>query len=140
VFGILPKAGQFSFSNVRMLAASGGIGILICIALPIAALILAIPLFSLVLGIVIFAVWFLGLFLAPVTVANFVGRAILRREDSKLSTRALSLLIGLVLVIIAVNLPFVGGVITFILMLLGLGALAIALYQTWASRRQLVEA
>jgi hypothetical protein len=139
LFGIMPKARRFSFSNIRMLAASGGIGILVFIALPVAALILAIPLFSLPIGILIFAIWFVGLFMAPVTVANYIGCAMLRREDSKPSTRALALLIGLFLVVVAVNLPYVGTVINLLLIFIGLGALAISFYQTWVSRRQTAE-
>ncbi len=135
LFGIMPKAGRFSFSTGRTLAASGGIGILIFIVLPVVALILAIPLFSLPIGLVIFALWFLGLFLAPVIVANYIGRAILRREDEKISTRALALIIGLGIVVVAVNLPYVGAALNFLLILMGLGALAITGQQTWALRR-----
>jgi hypothetical protein len=136
LFGMIPKAGQFSFSTARALFTSGGIGLLLFIVLPIAALFLAIPLFSLPVGFLFFVLWFVGLFLGPIVVAGYIGRIILKREDATLSTTALALIIGLLIIVVAVNIPYIGPVLNFLLILIGLGALAISGSKSWALRRQ----
>jgi cytoskeletal protein CcmA (bactofilin family) len=137
LFGMMPKAGQFSFSTARVLFTSGSVGLLIFVAMPIAALFLAIPLFSLPIGFLFFVLWFIGLFLGPIVVANYIGRIILKREDATLSTTARTLIIGLVIVVVVVNIPYIGPVLNFLLILIGLGALAIAGCKSWALHRRI---
>jgi hypothetical protein len=60
----------------------------------------------------------------------------LRTQDEKMSSAALSLVIGLIIVIICVDLPYIGGVINFLLVLIGLGALVMTAYQQFGSRNQ----
>jgi hypothetical protein len=136
LFGIMPKAGQFSFSTPRALFTSGGVGLLLFIVMPVAALFLAIPLFSLPIGFLFFVLWFVGLFLGPIVVASYIGRIILHREDATLSTTALALIIGLVIIIIVVNIPYIGPVLNFLLILFGLGALAISGSRSWTLHRR----
>jgi hypothetical protein len=62
-------------------------------------------------------------------VAEFIGRSLTKESG------AMALLAGIVLVIVAVNLPWIGGLINFVLCLLGLGAIAMALYSV-ANRRR----
>ena len=52
-----------------------------------------------------------------------------------MSSVALTLLIGLFIVIVAVNLPFIGDVLNFLLILIGLGALVMTVYQMSGLRR-----
>jgi hypothetical protein len=46
-----------------------------------------------------------------------------------LASTLLPLLVGLVIIIVAVNLPYIGGILNFLLMLIGFGALIIAIYR-----------
>jgi len=73
--------------------------------------------------------WLLGLYLAKIVIAKCIGSAILGARDSSLSSTLLPLLLGLVIVIIAVNLPYIGGILNFILMLIGFGALVMTVYR-----------
>jgi hypothetical protein len=126
---VFPIVGRASLSTVRAILTSGGIGFLVAVATPVAAIILAITMIGLPIAIVSLALWLLGLYLSKIVIAKCIGNAILGSESNKLSVRALGLVIGLVIVIIAVNLPFIGGVLNFVLMLIGIGVLAKALYR-----------
>jgi hypothetical protein len=68
--------------------------------------------------------------LSTIIVAEFIGRSMTQ------NTGAVALLAGLLIVIVAVNLPWIGGLINFLLCLLGLGALVITVYRTYGRPRQ----
>jgi hypothetical protein len=130
LFLIFPKAGRPSLSSVRALFTSGGIGFLVAVATPIAAIILAITLIGIPIGLVAIGLWLLGLYLAKIIIAKCIGNAILGAKADRLSTTALALIIGLVIVIVAVNLPYIGSILNFVLILIGVGSLAKALYRS----------
>jgi hypothetical protein len=73
------------------------------------------------------ALWLAGLYFSKIIVAEFVGRSLMK------SSGAVPLLAGLILVIVAADLPWVGTLINWLLMLLGLGAMALTIYRN-ASR------
>jgi hypothetical protein len=126
---IFPIVGRASLSTVRAILTSGGVGFLVAVATPVAAIILAITMIGLPIALVSLALWLLCLYLSKIIVAKCIGNAIFGSESNKLSVRALGLIIGLVIVIITVNLPFIGGVLNFVLMLIGMGVLAKVLYR-----------
>jgi len=51
------------------------------------------------------------------------------KRDQRFGSVASVLLVGLVVISIAVNLPYIGGVISFLLTLIGFGMLLIELYR-----------
>jgi len=51
-----------------------------------------------------------------------------------MSNAALSLLVGLVLVIVATNIPFIGGILKVLLTLIGLGAFLIAAWRLFKGK------
>jgi hypothetical protein len=135
LFWLFPSTGRVSLSTARSLLTSGGVGFLALVATPVAAVILAITLIGLPIAIVALAFWLLCLYLAKIVIARCIGGAIVASSGGRGST-ALALIAGLVVVIIAVNLPFIGGVLNFLLILIGLGALVITLHRTsgWSSK------
>jgi hypothetical protein len=136
LYWIFPQIGRIPLSNGRFALMSGGIGFLAAVATPIAALLLGITVIGLPIALVALVLWLLGLYLSKIIVARYVGGAILRTQDEKMSSAALSLVIGLIIVIICVDLPYIGGVINFLLVLIGLGALVMTAYQQFGSRNQ----
>jgi cytoskeletal protein CcmA (bactofilin family)/anti-sigma factor RsiW len=102
---------------------SGGIGLAAAVTLPVAAFILCITIVGLPLGILTFVLGALGLYFAKTIVAQIVGRGLLRNAESPPHFAA-TLFLGLVVVIVAINLPFVGGIINVALTLVGLGIIA----------------
>ena len=128
LFWLFPGASRVSFSSGRAVLTSGGVGFLAAIAAPVAAVILAITLVGLPIALVTIVVWLLGLYLAKIVVARYVGEVIMGNKGGAMSSRIIALLVGLVVVVVAVNLPFIGGIINFLLLLIGLGALAMTVY------------
>ncbi|HEY3379258.1 MAG TPA: hypothetical protein VGL77_17395 [Armatimonadota bacterium] len=102
-------------------------GLIILIVTPLAVLIVMATVIGIPLALI--ALWIYGtaLFLSPIVLAIFVGRAILRRRTDALY---LSLLIGVVLFILVRLIPILGGLVAFIALLLGLGAF----FLTWQAR------
>jgi hypothetical protein len=108
---------------------AGGIGFIALVTVPVAFIILAVTVIGLPIALLSLALWAAGLYFAKIMVAEFVGRSVTK------TTGAVSLLAGLVLVVFAVNLPWIGTLINFLLMLAGLGAIAVMIYKSAFERR-----
>ena len=130
LFWAFPVLRRVPLAGVRAMLVSSGVGFLILIAMPVAALVLAVTLIGLPAGLVAAAVWGLGVYVSKIVVAHFLGTALLRSGREDLGSMALALLAGLVLVLIAVSLPYVGGIVNLLLVILGLGASGIVLYRS----------
>jgi hypothetical protein len=138
LFWLFPGVSRVSLSTGRALLTSGGIGFLAAVAAPVAALILAITLIGLPIAFVIIALWLLGLYLAKIVIAKCVGEAIMRKRCDGMSAVAVALIVGLVVIAVAANLPLIGGIVNFFLFLIGLGALVITAYRVsgWRSKAE----
>jgi hypothetical protein len=109
---------------------AGGLGFAVLVTVPIAAIVVACTFIGIPLALSSLAIWLGALYLAKIIVAEFVGRTVFK------AGKAMSLLGGLAVVIVAVNLPFLGGLINFLFILLGLGALVLTAYRTnWRGPR-----
>jgi cytoskeletal protein CcmA (bactofilin family) len=125
---IFPKLRGAGFSDIVSVLKSGGIGFLLVFATPIAALCVAITVIGIPVALIGVVAWLLGLYLAKIVVANFIGRTLLTSQGEGMGSVALALLVGLVLTFVAINLPYIGGLIHFVLVLVGFGALAVNVY------------
>ncbi|HZQ92908.1 MAG TPA: polymer-forming cytoskeletal protein [Terriglobales bacterium] len=110
-------------------ARSLGIGFLVCVAIPIAAVIVGITLIGLPIALFSLAAWLAGLYAAKIVIAAIVGRALLRpqpaaRPSGRMGDFAVALLVGLVIVYVAMNLPIIGVIVKFLVILTGLGLIA----------------
>jgi cytoskeletal protein CcmA (bactofilin family) len=113
---------------------SAGIGITALVSVPIIAVIVAITLIGLPFALVAMFTWILGIYLATIVVGAAIGRMIMA-DDKSLS---LTLLVGLTIVMVVVNLPLIGGIVAFIFTIIGLGMLVQFLFSV-VSRRELSE-
>ncbi|MFB3103764.1 MAG: hypothetical protein ACE1ZA_02445, partial [Pseudomonadales bacterium] len=98
---------------------TAGVGFLIMVSVPIMAVLVAFTLVGVPLSFIAIAAWLLSLYLAKIVVGAVVGRMLLSQSGSLPWT----LLAGLTIVIVAVNLPFIGGIINLVLTIVGLGLL-----------------
>ena len=106
----------------------GGIGLVALISVPVIAVIIGATLVGLPVALIVFALWMALLYFAKIITAWYLGRLMLggrndagdAQGDSQTNT-ALILLVGLVTVIVASNLPFVGGIIGFLMSIIGAG-------------------
>jgi hydrogenase/urease accessory protein HupE len=65
--------------------------------------------------------WMSGLYVAPLLVAMPIGRGILQGGASPPASFVPALLVGLVVVTVLVNVPYVGGIVRLVVIVLGLG-------------------
>jgi hypothetical protein len=129
LFWVVPALSQVSLASSRDLLVSAGVGIAALIGLPVASLVAAITLIGLPLGLMGFAAWIVAVYIAKIVVAGFLGRSLLEKSEDSTRPVALVLLTGLALVFIAFNLPYVGALVNFFLIVLGLGILVMKIYQ-----------
>ncbi|HMP77341.1 MAG TPA: hypothetical protein PKE12_13685 [Kiritimatiellia bacterium] len=98
------------------------------IFLPLAAILLMVTLVGLPLGLIVAAAWGSLLYLAKVIVALAVGSMLLRRSGpQRFPHVALALLTGLAALYTATFIPVIGGALSLVVGILGLGGLLLAL-------------
>jgi cytoskeletal protein CcmA (bactofilin family) len=118
---LFPAAFTFRADTLVAILRKLGVGFLLLVATPIAAVLVAITLIGLPLGLIALALWLLGLYLAKIFVAAWVGQTWMEPPAGKAGPFVLALLLGLVVVYVAMNLPYVGGLLHFLIFLMGLG-------------------
>ena len=118
---LAPGATAVRFENPAAALRMLGVGFLCVVATPVAAVIAGVTLVGLPLALVALGVWALGIYLAKIPVAFFLGRTILGPRGP--GGPAPALLVGLLAVFIAVNLPWVGWIVNLALTLVGVGVL-----------------
>jgi cytoskeletal protein CcmA (bactofilin family) len=128
-FWVFPSLARLSLDTSQALLIAAGLGFLGLVVPPIAAIIISITLIGLPLGLIMLAAWIVAGYLAKIVIAVFLGRSMLASREVQAPALALTLLAGLVPIYIAINLPYVGGLISFVLILLGLGGLMKTIYQ-----------
>lgn len=129
LFWLFPGLRRTSFNDASTILKSGGIGFLAIVATPVAAIIIGITVVGLPLALVSVTALLTGLYLAKITVAEFIGRALFGPAEGMSPGAVLGLLAGLVPIAVAVNLPYVGGLINFLLILIGFGSLLTAAWR-----------
>ncbi len=109
---------------------TAAIGLVTVVSVPIAAVLVAVTLVGLPISFMAIAAWLLGLYLAKIVVGAVIGQLLLSESDSLPRT----LFVGLLIVLIAVNLPFIGGILNLVLTIVGLGMLVQFLIGTLPGR------
>lgn len=114
-----------------------GLGLAILVCVPFVTVILLITIIGIPLALLVIPLYLLLLFLGWVTTALFVGQrglAMLRpARPVTLGPRLLSLFAALVALWAARHVPFIGGLIGFVALIAGIGALV---WQAWSGREQ----
>jgi hypothetical protein len=72
-------------------------------------------------GLLVLGLWLAALYVAQILVATLVGRGFLQKADAPPASIAPVLIVGLAFVAVSVNLPYVGGLMRFVVLVLGLG-------------------
>lgn len=134
LFWLFPALSTLRPQSGGELLKSVGVGFLILVAVPVGAVLVGITLVGLPIGLMGLAAWLTALYLAKILVAAYVGQQLLARPASAApSVVALPLLVGLVLVLVAINLPFVGKLVHLLTLLLGLGLVYSQVRRLWTA-------
>jgi len=75
--------------------------------------------------------WLIALYTAGIVIAGHVGRLLL---DGDAHHRALPLLLGLVILFVLINIPFLGGVVRLMAVVIGFGLITQWLRGIWVER------
>ena len=129
LFRLVPALAPSRFISGTDWLKAGGVGFLTLVAVPVAAIIVAVTVIGLPIAIVSVVLYLIACYFAKIIVAEFVGRSVMQASG------VVSLLAGIFLVVVSVNLPWIGSLINFVLILLGLGAIALTVYNTLVYRR-----
>lgn len=99
---------------------TAGIGLVTLVSVPTIAVLFAITLVGLPFSVMALCAWILCIYLAKIVVGVFVGRLMLS-GTKYLENDTLVLLAGIGVIIVAINLPYIGGFLSFVLTLVGIG-------------------
>ena len=133
VLWLVPSLRRMSVDSGGEAVTAAGVGLVTLVAVPIIALMTAVTLIGLPVALLAFLLWLIGLYFAKILFAHFLGRILLERVDRP-PHLALALIIGLLIVLILVNVPFLGGLVNFVLTITGLGMLVIYVWGRFQGR------
>ena len=126
--GVLATSSDF----VRCL----GFGFVALIATPILLLLCAITVVGIPIAILGSFVYLTVLFVSMIVVAALVGSAILGADSDSAQSFGAALLLGLVVVVAVMNIPFVGGLLRLLIGLAGMGLVISTLLEMWRAPRR----
>ncbi len=128
LFALMPKFSQDAVKSAEQYGAAAGLGVLVGISVPIAAIIACITVVGLFIGVSTFFLWYASLYYAQVVVGAVVGQWLMGRtsEPWPLIGR---MAVGLVIVRLCTTIPHVGGWVKLAAVVWGIGAISLALYR-----------
>jgi len=121
-----PVLRTLSLPTVGAALRSGGIGLVAAIVLPIAAVLACFTIVGAPIGILTLVLGAIGLYFAKTVLAQMIGRMLFQSPAGP-PHYAATLIAGLAVVMIAINLPVVGGIVNFVLTVLGFGMIVTVL-------------
>jgi cytoskeletal protein CcmA (bactofilin family) len=127
LFQLMPQFSREAVANVERYGASFGLGVLVFFGIPIAAIIACVTVVGLFVGISTFFIWYASLYYAQLVVGAMVGQWLMGRTNETWPMIG-RMAVGIVLVRLATVLPILGGWIKFGVILWGLGAISLAIY------------
>ena len=112
---------------------TAGIGMVTLVSVPIIAVITAITLVGLPVSFIAILAWLVSIYVAKIVVGAFIGRSLL--SATKYADQiAIVLLVGVTAIIVAINLPWIGGIVNFVLTIVGLGLIVQRLFSALSAR------
>jgi hypothetical protein len=122
LFWLFPRLRDVSLAGGVEGLKTAGLGLIALVSMPIIAVLFAITIIGLPFTVVGLFGWIVLLYFSKIVLAWVMGDMMLRATD-KSGSLPLTLLAGLVVLMIATNLPVFGGVISFLFMIVGMGLL-----------------
>ena len=130
LFRVTPRLEEERLGSGREAVNTAAFGALALIGTPVAVFLGLITLVGAPLALLLGGGWVACLYLAGIVSAGLLGQRLLD-DDPR---RPVPLLIGLVILFIAINLPFIGGALRLIAVVIGLGVIVQALREFWGDR------
>lgn len=131
VHAIVPGLFSGHLSTAADFMRSLGFGFVALIATPIALVLCLVTVVGIPIGILGIFVYLTTLFISVIVVAALIGGSITGVEPESAHGFGLALLLGLVIVLVAMNLPFVGGLLRLLIGLTGMGLVVTTSLDLW---------
>ena len=106
-----------------------GLGFAVLAGVPVAIILIAITLVGLPASLMLLVFYLVAIYLAKIWVGAFLGQILLKQAGETKSDWLLGLLIGLLILTVVGFIPYLGGLVHFGVVCLGLGAFAWQLYR-----------
>jgi len=106
-----------------------GLGLGVLAGVPLAIIVIAVTLVGLPISVMLLMVYLTGIGLAKVWVGAYLGQMLLKPAQATTGDWVLGLLVGLLIITVVGFIPYLGGLIRFGVLCLGLGAFAAQLYR-----------
>jgi hypothetical protein len=123
----VPALRRIPFDGIGDALRSSGYGLVALVATPIIAVLACVTVVGLPIGFIAFLLWLIALYVAKLIVAQVVGTRVIETLAERREHFAIVFAVGLFIVTLATNLPLVGGLIGFLVTLIGLGLLVLFL-------------
>ena len=128
LFALMPKFSQEAVKSAEQYGAAAGLGVLVGLGLPIAAVIACITVVGLFLGVSAFFLWYGALYFGQVIVGALVGQWLMGRT-SELWPLIGRMAVGFVVLRLCTMIPHVGFWVKYGAAFWGIGAISLALYR-----------
>ncbi len=111
-----------------------GFGFVAIVCVPVAIVVCFATVVGIPIGIIMIFTYLTALFVSMVIVASLIGQGLLRPPPGSNSRFGIALLLGLLLLVLAVNLPLIGGLLRFVALMTGMGILVTHAVDSWRTR------
>jgi hypothetical protein len=108
---------------------SVGLGLAVLVGAPVAMIVGVATLVGIPMALMLLASYLTAIYLTKVWVGAFLGKILLKRATATTRDWLLGLLVGLLIITVAGFIPYIGGLVRFGVVCLGLGAFAWQLYR-----------
>ncbi len=126
IMKFLPGLTKKTTQQIQSIWQSLGIGFLVLICLPVAAIIVSITIIGVPLAVILFVFYFLFLFLGKIFVSLVFGQKVLKLKENHSYS---ALILGLLIFTILFSVPYIGWLIKLLVVIVGLGALSTVSFQ-----------
>ena len=111
-------------------------GLVFLIITPILAVLLLITIIGIPLSLIIFIIYIIILYISSIFIGLWIGQYILKRLKMETRFKVLTMAFGILIVLIGINLPFIGIFIHLVVLLLGLGAFVLTEYDIYRKLKE----
>ena len=129
-FALFPSFFQACTQAVGTAWRSLGLGLGVLAGVPVAIIIAGVTLVGLPLSLMLLALYVVAIYLAKIWVGAFLGRILLKPSGTNQRDWLVGLLVGLLILTIVGFIPYLGGLVRFVIVCLGLGAFAWQLHRS----------
>ena len=111
-------------------------GLLFLIITPIVVVLLLITIIGIPLSLILLIIYIICLYISRIYIGFWIGQYVLKKLKKETKFKVLTMALGLLIVLIGINLPIIGGFIHFVVLLLGLGAIALTEYDIYRKLKE----